>query len=364
MRLLVANDQGRLSQDKRLADLSVIEIPLLATDVNAFVQTFKEQDCRCVLFWHQDPIAALKLLNELIDNEVWPRSLAGVVLFRAAHYAGLSSRSEAEAAIESFHVPRSKIHVLSDIVQSHPDLELIDRIRRFAEAIQHEQVTVLPFRLLEPEDHDGAIFTLMLIDVLANEGWNCASEILGDIDWTQAAVKCASFGIDFPSKVSLKALREVARQLRPHIHNYLDILCRPCGVRSFWSHTKLPQIRYENEPERTQQLLDACTAIQRLLSSSSDLRSNTIKNNLQRVAKACRDQAASPLGDLITRKLQQECGLVKNEDQIVVALSATKNGIAFRHDTGELTCILADALACPSLGNISLDHDFTADFNN
>jgi hypothetical protein len=365
MKLIIASDRGRLSGTSVLSDLSLTSIPSLSTDRGTFLQTLAPYRGPFVLFWHEHAPTVLELLGELARNNIWPAMLSGVTLFRAAHYAGFGTREDAAAAVEASRVPPSRIHILASVVASPPDPAVILRVRRFAEAIRDQTPAIIPFQLLEPEDHGDEVFTLLIIDLLASKGWDCTRETLNAVDWSPVVQQCASLGIEFPADLSIGAIRELGRRLRNLLNIAPTLQCKPCNRRSVWAHTDLQQdIPSRPEPHRTQALAEACARIAPFLSAASDVSTDLERAAIERVDIGCREQLAPALSALVISASNSQCALAGGISRMTAALSATERGLAAGQDPAELARTLAKAMACDAMGTVSLDHDITTDFNH
>ncbi|MCX6585804.1 MAG: hypothetical protein NTX13_04390 [Acidobacteria bacterium] len=326
----------------------------MSTDYDVFLKDIGCFETPTIVLWHEIVAKAFPLLSRLVTEGSWPNHLRGVVFFRAAQYAGLNSRVHANEELERYSLPASKVHVLSSVVSSRPDPEIVNRIRNFVEAVRKVDAGGVPYWILEPPEISDGVFTPQILDFLMEKGGTVEDPLQG-LNWNLIVKDCALQGVECGPVPSVDVLREVANKLRSRIGSP-RVRCGSCSALRAWEHTRLRQMNLiYSESGFAEELMKACHEVRQLAETASHLATDAVVEATARLAVFDRGKLVPILENLIGQAFEQNCILVQEQKRIFAALYDAEIGLRGGQDPSVLATRLATFIECKTLqGEIDL----------
>lgn len=235
MKLVLGQEDQRLSRHDRTRPLFEILKQLSTTDADQFVASIVTVGEPCVLFWHEDAEAALDLLASLQSTGTWPQNLHGVVLYRAALFAGLESSVRAQGELHARELAGGLVHIFEPEVAEPPDEWVVDRIVSFARAAAGWEGGPAPLVQLGDEGPSYRRLALSLLDIVLRSRAELEGELLRPGTWSKICGQFRADGIDCPETPTPGAFRKAVAALRGEF-GAPALPCGPCGLRGILGH--------------------------------------------------------------------------------------------------------------------------------
>jgi hypothetical protein len=265
MRLLIAQDEDRLGAHPETASLFGRVSMLPPDDPAHFLETLGAETKPFVLFWHVNAGAALELLGTLRKAGSWPDALKGVVIYRAASFAGLVTALQVRAKLHEHDLDDGIVHVFEPIVSAPPSREVITLVAAFAQAWAQWREGAPPFWRLQRAPQSYSMIGAALIAEMASRRPNSEAELLAWIDWDLFRDHLEQEGVRCPSRPEpgvLGKLCSTIAQARPDVR----LRCNACPMRSHLLHSRLEQRGASGSPqEASRNLTEVIAASRKLL---------------------------------------------------------------------------------------------------
>lgn len=232
MLLVAADDNGRLSADRRVRHLFKVLPKLPVQDQPNFVRLIEDFGEDLVLFWHVGAQPGLTALSELRKSGSWPSNLFGVVIFRDVHFAGLADKKNSDQALASFNLDPRRVHVLPWPVSKPADKVVTNAVVRFASSLSTGKRKSPPFGQLQPAERSGAVLTLLLIEHFNQTRPQLGAELMKQAFWDDIN---DTMGLNLGASSPPAAVSMAAERVRARVKFIADS-CSLCGRRQLLRH--------------------------------------------------------------------------------------------------------------------------------
>ena len=166
MKLIINSDNGRLSLVPELAD----HIQRIRFDRNgptsSWLDSLREQTEPFVFFLHCEAEDALNHFRDIVVDGEWPTHLQGVVIFNSAKFAGLSNHECVRHEMNIRGLSALPIHVSRSAIYDHRPQDVVDRVVRLVQALQHGGSFLGSLRHLDPPEVPDIALSLWALNSL------------------------------------------------------------------------------------------------------------------------------------------------------------------------------------------------------
>jgi hypothetical protein len=368
MNIIIANDGGRLSAHPRLktrclpqsvllADLDGQKTKTRSRGDTVFIDSIRSLRGPCVLMWHEDTLSALKMLSRILQDGRWPENLHGIVLFRAAHYAGLFNAERVSEELRRYALPDEKVHIFWDVVSLNASDSVLAQIERFCDAVAAQERGAPPFKLLEPPSINNGLLTLLVLDrVLLSQGERQTNDIFQNVRWTRVRADLKTIGISLSEVPSIDQIQAIAKRIRECTNvgrvDFEALVTRPlrccgCGIRSAIYHTDiLRAAACKTADAKVVILRDICARVFALLKEPHYYADKLAEEISQRMTMFSINQSRAQICSSVDAVLSEQCCLVAKREIIRSVIVWGEETLAFNASIADVERRLEAVLEC------------------
>jgi len=347
MLLVLAQDDGRLSNHPETGPRFRLVDDLPHRDMTRFLSVANAMTAPFVLFWHVSAAPALAMLGSLQRTGGWPALLKGVVLYRAAHFAGLGTSIAAQAALREHGLEASPVHIFKPVLSDPPNQSAIDLVVSFANAADRWVAGDVPFWRLDPDGPRYVRIAALLLGSLAAGTPYLEAKLLKQLRWSTLHAELEKDGVDCPLEPSPGSIHNVVTDIR-RSHPVTTLPCPACGPLYAMRHGQLDQ-QLEGQDQTTSTALLASIAerTRRLVENQCAISRSGTTELEESLSSLGVGDLHEPIMGLVTELFSAQCGMVaraglaeRSLDQIESALKG--HGA----DLGDVTKALNSLLQC------------------
>jgi hypothetical protein len=333
MRILIANDEGRLSNRPELKGLCESLGIASANDLDRLIRLTSDRREPVVLLWHQSPHEVLDEVARMFDAAP---NLCGLIFFRASKFAGYFTQEEADRAIQAAGLSGRPVHIFPSPVDAEPTGDVVNRIRIFMAEQRKRQRRDLPvFHLLREKINKGdAAWRLLLL----SDGLRQRPDLVAELYFMASARKVSLVG-EQADKEWIRIADE-AEAFRAKNPGLARIECFDCTVLKHHHHIAATALRMrKDEPGLREIALESAKAMLQHFETPYNGAKDAARDLCAPIAALVDDDFIEKLEGLIRNHVSTKCPF-NDREALGRTIAGVRDGMSAKSGTEAVEAII------------------------